>query len=551
MIHSKFLFTALCTLCLAITAQAQDDKTELLKPFKAKLAESVKKTSMPILPELDTAAGKVTYNVPDHVMAVKYPDPIIRPLAMPAGEPVPTNGFYAKAGFGYPISPSVEFSYHNKQNKNFKFGTNFKHLSSQGNLTNQNFGNTHFDLGGTYFLDNGMAFGAKLGFNLDAYRFYGHNKLSEILPDSLDIFPDSVVVPKDSVSQRFFEFFGNLHFFNGRLNKMQLNYKADVDFHVMNDKYGASEFVIVPKVSVEKWLGKGKTKHRLSGDLHLNLASFNQDSTGSSRLLVNFRPGIDLNFGMFKATAAANLGANEGSFFILPDIKLQLTVAEGMFNVYAGWSGQMRTNTFRSLTAFNPFLSSELELRHTRFSEFFGGLSGTVKNIGYDFRASYANASNMPIFLNDSTQNYLRFNVLYDTMSIVNFKGTLDFKMIKNLTVLAAVGYNIYSGAREKAYHLPIFESNFTVMYRIKQLLLKSEIYFNAGVPYFDIVTRDNKTLNGLFDINFAASYWVGKEKQNIGIFAEVNNILNNKNQRWYLYPQIGFNARAGILVKF
>jgi hypothetical protein len=101
------------------------------------------------------------------------------------------------------------------------------------------------------------------------------------------------------------------------------------------------------------------------------------------------------------------------------------------------------------------------------------------------------------------------------------------------------------------AYQLPVLETNFTVKYQLKQLILKSEIYFNAGVPYKEILSNENKMLNGLFDINFSASYWIGKKKQNFGLFAEINNILNNKNERWYLYPQIGFNARAGILLKF
>lgn len=530
---------------------AQEEGTELLKPFKAKLAESVKKNSLPILPMLDTSAGKPDYDVPEHIMSVKYPDPVLRPLAMPSDEPVPANGFYAKAGFGYPISPNVEMSYHNRENKNLKFGVNFDHLSSQGNIRNQNFSNTHFDLGSTYFTENGFAAGAKLGFNLDAGRFYGHNELSRILPDSLDIFPDSIEVSKDSVSQRFFEFYGNLHFFNASINKMQLNYRADADFHVMNDKYGASEFVIAPRVNVEKWIGTGKQKHRVFGDIYLNYANFNKDSV-KSRTLFNFHPGVDLNFGMFKATAAMNLGTSEGKAFILPDLKLKLSLSEGKFNVYAGWKGDMRVNTFRSLSNYNPFIASNLDLRHTRFNDIFGGLSGNIKGIGFDFRASYAMTSNMPLFLNDSTDKYLRFNLLYDTLNIVSFKGTLDFKMVKNLTVLASLGYNIYSGGTaSKAYHLPVFESNFTVMYRIRQLLLKSEIFFNSGVPYFDLVSKTDKTLNSLFDLNLSASYWFGEKKQNIGVFAEINNILNNKNQRWYLYPQIGFNARAGFLVKF
>ncbi len=537
--------------CSTSIITAQEEGTELLKPFKAKLAESVKKNSMPILPTLDTVGGKNEYEVPEHIIALKYPDPVLRPLAMPNDAPAAANSFYAKAGFGYPISPNVELSYHNKQNKNIKFGVDFDHLSSQGNITNQNFSKTHFDLGATYFTPKGIATGAKLGFNLDANRFYGHNELSRILPDSLDIFPDSLIVSKDSVSQRFFEFFGNLHLFNTKVNQMQLNFNIDADFHVMNDKYGASEFVFAPKASAEKWLGSAKQKHRIFADLNLNLANFNKDSI-ISRTLFNFHPGVDLNFGVFKATAAMNMGSSEKKAFILPDLKMKLSLSEGKFNVYAGWKGEMRINTFRSLSNYNPFIASNLDLRHTKYNDIFAGLSGNIKGIGYDFRASYAMSANMPLFLNDSTENYLRFKVLYDSLNIVSFKGTLDFKMIKNLTVLAAVGYNIYSGGSiSRAYHLPVFESNFTVMYRVKQLLLKSEIYFNSGVPYFDLVSKTDKSLNSLFDLNLSASYWFGEKKQNIGVFAEVNNILNNKNQRWYLYPQIGFNARAGFLVKF
>lgn len=548
----KSIIIGFTVLFFAAALHAQDDGTELLKPFKAKLAETVKKNSLPILPPLDTSSGNVIYEIPEHVMAVNYPAPVIRPLAMSSEDAVDANSFYVKAGFGYPISPTLELSYHNKENKNLKFSTNFNHFSSQGNIENQNFGNTHFDLGATYFIKNGLALGTKLGFNLDAYRFYGHNELSRILPDSLDIYPDSVSVPKDSVSQRFFEFFGNLHLFNAKISKIQLNYSIDADFHVMNDRYGASEFVLAPKASVEKWLGNGRHKHRLFGDLRLNLAAFNQDTSGSSRTLVNFRPGTDLNFGAFKATAAINIGSSEGKFFVLPDLRVQFTVSEGKFNIYAGWNGEMKINTFRSLSRFNPFISSEIELRHTRYNDIFGGLSGNIKGFGYDFRASYAMATNMPLFMNDSSQNYLRFNPVYDTLNIISFKGSLDFKMVENLTVLAALGYNIYSGGSfERAYHLPVFESNITVLYRMKQLLLKSEIYFNSGVPYMDIVTENSQLLNSLFDVNLGASYWFGKEKQNIGAFVELNNILNNKNQRWYLYPQIGFNARAGVLVKF
>lgn len=562
----RFLYIASFIACFSFNSFAQTvDNTgaELIKRFKATLAESRKQQSTPILPELDTNAGKkLDYVVPEHLIAVKYPDPRIRPLRMPKAKEADPYGFYAKAGIGYPISPLIELSYHNKESDVLRFGTNFKHLSSQGNVENQNFSNTSFDLGGTYFIpEMPIAAGGRLGFNLDNYRFFGYHQLAKVFPDSLNPFPtDSLEIPKDSVDQRFFEFFGNVHLFNYKSNDALFNYGANIDFHILNDAYGARELVLAPHFEVEKWLGKYRNKHRLFADLDINYASFNQDSTGAGRTLINFHPGVDFNFGMFKARLATNVGSSEGNFFIFPDIDLNVNLANGKFNAYAGWSGEMKTNTFRSLTTFNPFMASEIELRHTGFSEFFGGLRGNISRIGYDFRAGYAMTNNMLLFLNDPASDFLRFTPIYDSLNVINFKGSVDFEMVENLTVLAALGYNIYTGgSQSRAYHLPIFESNFALLYAINGLELKAELFVNAGVPYVDAFTGDDEMLNGLFDLNFGLAYWTGQgqkkkkkaAKGSFGFFLDVNNVLNNKYQRWYLYPQLGINARVGIMAKF
>ena len=159
-----------------------------------------------------------------------------------------------------------------------------------------------------------MAIGADLGFNLDAYRFYGYNQLRNILFDSVDIYPDSISVPKDSVSQRFFEFYTNIHFFNGFNNKLNLDYRADLDFQVMNDKFGANEIILTPKFNIQKLFGNtnAKNRHRVFADIFLNYTRFNFDTTTLNRTIFNFHPGIELNFGKFKAIAATNLGTNTG-----------------------------------------------------------------------------------------------------------------------------------------------------------------------------------------------------------------------------------------------
>ncbi|MCB0502437.1 MAG: TonB-dependent receptor, partial [Bacteroidetes bacterium] len=54
--------------------------------------------------------------------------------------------------------------------------------------------------------------------------------------------------------------------------------------------------------------------------------------------------------------------------------------------------------------------------------------------------------------------------------------------------------------------------------------------------------------LKGNVDLNFSASYLLNK---NISFFAEVNNALSLKSERWYKYPGYGFLALGGVLVSF
>jgi len=539
-----------------ITAQ-EDEGAELLKPFRARLQESSKKVSIPLLPPIDNQPQKQEYNNPDYTIKVSYPSPTVRPLAYTVSENQSFHKFYLKGGIGYPLSPNAELSYHDIFNKNLKISAQLSHISliamDSAKNYNQGFGKTHFDFGATYFHEKGVALGTQLGFNLDAYRFYGHHQLSEILPDSIDLFPGQPRVSKDSVQQNFFEFFGNLHLFNHAQNSLKLNYRGDLDFYYLNDRYNANEFSITPKTSVEKWLGNGKNKHRLGADLFFNFTSFNNDSTGAGRVLFNFHPFAELNFGIFKAKIAANLGASENKFFIYPDVHLKLSLVDGFIEPFAGVNGQMKMNTFRSISLYLPFISSQNEFRHTGSYEFYGGLGGTARGISYELRASYFMNSQMPLFLNDSTQKYLRFNILYDDINYVHLKGTFDIEVFKNLNVKAFVAYNLYTQIKnyQRAYHLPVLESNIALQYKLKNLLIKAEFFLNSGVAYQELLTKENKNLGFLYDINLAAYYWFGKTKQNIGIYAELNNIANNVNPRWYLYPQLGLNGRIGFIMKF
>ena len=270
----KYVFVLIASLLLHFVGKTQlgneDSGSELLKPFKAKLAESQRINPTPIVPKIDNNQQRTQdYNVPSHLKELKYPAPLIEPLPFSTKKDknaTEISSFYSKIGIGYPISPLFELSYHSAAAKNYRYGATFRHHSGQGlyNL-NQRFANTNLKLSGAYFTKNNLAIDGNLGFNINANRFYGYG-------DSLDL-NDSTAVNKDSVRQRFTNIFANINLFNGTIGKSNLNYKASLGFYNLSDLYKSSEISISPNFYLEKFIGKKNQKHCFSVELGLNYVS--------------------------------------------------------------------------------------------------------------------------------------------------------------------------------------------------------------------------------------------------------------------------------------
>ena len=532
----------------SLTAQIDNAGSELFRPFEAKLAHSNKMKANPILPKVEEDPNKeMDYVVPTRLLELTYPAPTIRPLGMPT-EKAPRNyNFYTKLGFGYPISPLAEISYNSSASDKIRYGLHYRHHSGRGNMTHQRYFENNAGINATYFTDK-FAVGGALGFNLDGVRFYG---LQEILGDT-------TTIDIDSITQRFTEVNGKVEIFNSGRTKSDFNYHGDVAFHILSDRYQASEFDITPEVGIEKWFGKTSA---IEVDFGLNLNSFKDtvvnDTVSGSRFMTYLRPAFIINSGAFQGRFGGDVGLSEGSFYAYPDVELGVKIWDGQLGFFAGTKGEIRRNNFRSLTNYNPFIVSAMNMRHTKYWDFYGGIRGNLRGIGYDARIAYALTKDLPLFVNDAASDYARFAVVYDTVNIFSITGAIDFDIIPNLHLRAALGFYNYAAGTNKAYHLPTFESNIDAVYSMKfgkakdafknRLDLEASFFVNSGVPYFDEVTLTEETLNGLFDFNLGATYHFSSQA---AAFVDINNVLNNQNQRWRYYKQIGFNVMAGVIFK-
>lgn len=547
----KNIVLAGLTLCLAIlaaqVATAQPDlpgeKVDVIKSFDARLLDTERVGLQPTLPPLDTTVKRQTYNVITKQLKVEYLPPVIRPLGMKREKVEEGYKGYAKIGAGLPTAFYGEASYDIITKSNFEFGIDLNHFSANNTrkVENQRFSQTSGKVDGTYHFDQGFAVKGQLGYSSNTMHFYGYNDLNE--EQSRDFTFDA-----SDVRQRFslFEIGGNI--FNGVRTELDFNYDGGVKFYNLTDNYGARENGFLLDLNANKWFNE---KHPLNVRLITDFTNYR--AVNEDRVLNNFllQPNFTYHGERFKVKMGMNIGLVEDEFSIFPDLEASVSVVPGIVNAYVGADGTLQKNSFRTLSEFSPFIASNVPIRNTKYYNYFGGARGNIQGADYDLQIGYKRAQELPLFLLASqTDSFARFDVLYDTVNIFTFKGSVAVPVYSGISLVGSFAQSIYTlNNEERAWHLPAFSVNAGARYTSedKRLLAKVDFFLENGVPYRDL-NDEIKTLNALFDISLGAEYFFSK---NVGGFFQLNNLANNRRQRWQRYPTLGLNAMFGVTVRF
>jgi hypothetical protein len=253
-----------------------------------------------------------------------------------------------------------------------------------------------------------------------------------------------------------------------------------------------------------------------------------------------------------KLKIGGNFASNRDVFSIFPDAELNLRIWGDGIQLFAGALGDLRKNTYRSISKYNPFIQMRgSNIDNTKYYNYYGGLKGNLGFIEYSAQGGYSTASNLALFQTlFETDEPTRFKVLYDSAKIVNLQGSIKIVPMKNLTVTGTLSQNIYNMAKESnAWGLPGLEGNFTGKYTLleNKVTVKTEVYIADKIERLAADGTSGKD-GALVDVSLGGSYMVAK---NFGVFLDINNILNNKRQRWHNYPNYGTNILVGVQAKF
>ena len=546
---NKILLISLFAPVLAMAQKpgsgVDNQSQDVVKNFDARLIDAEKVNVPPVLPSVDTATKAQTYSIPNKVFTVDYQPPRMRPQSLPVQKLPPQYNGYAKLGYGFPNSPYGEAAYRFGDPKTYLIGAKIKHHSASADKTleNQRFANTEGELNGTFYAQAGLAVDAKLGYDSKIRQFYGYDH---------DKIPAGTYT-QEGTKQYFNTFSASAKAYNSVRTVADINYSLGLGFSNMQDNYANAEtdFNIIGEAT--KWFAD---KHPLTVVIGGEFTKLSPKSEKTQELNnIYIKPSFTYKTDVFSIRAGANLISFKDEFFPRPDIEANFNLAGKALAIFAGWKGDFTKNSYRNLTAYNPFIKPDtILIKNTDKTEYFGGVRGGIGFINYSVQAGYSNNKNLALFSGDSLDKYRRFNVIYDTVGIFNIRGAVSAHPTDKLELTATVSQNIYKANKEKAaWGLPSLDVNVAAKYNAYQkgeqiALVKASLFVQNGVPYKAKNADGFSRLDPLFDINIGGEYWFAK---NIGVFLDINNLLNLKRQRWQNYPNFGLNVLGGVTARF
>ncbi len=513
------------------------DQVTVVKNFETRLADFEKLSTKPDLPPLDTVNSKknMKYNIAEKALNIDYPGPKIRPISMKADPLPPSFNGYLKAGYGSLAAPYFDGGYVYKSGKELELGAKVHYEAAKSTeLDHQKYNQLGLNLDGSYLMDNNIGLSANFGYQGKGVFFYGYDQ-------------EKYTFGEDSVKQKFNSFDLAAELFSVKRTSNDFSFDGGLDFGISNDRFDSKETNLGVNASLTKWF---KDKHPLSVKLKTQRVGFS-DTIDQTISNIWLQPNFEYHHEYFNVHAGANLVSSGPDFKIFPDLKASVNLAENLFTVFAGWQGDAQINTFRSLTTYNPYLLSTLNIRNAYTNEFFGGIKGSVNVFEYQAQAGFKKVENLALFVTDTAvRNFNRLKTIYDTVSITYVKGNVVIRPLAGLEIAGSLVFNIFSPKNQSsAWHLPALDGNFYAKYGLldNKLKLKANVFIQSG-PNALTAKGETERLGSLFDLGIGAEYWPIK---NVGIYVDANNLLNNKRQRWLGYDQFGININGGIVAKF
>ena len=532
-----------CLLPIVTFAQidtAKKQTIDITSSYKPVLRNAVKINFSASHLNADTIKPKMNYTVPSQNLFYAYQPISLRPLALQQD----TNLYlgirnYIKVGYGNYSTPYVNAGFSFGDGKKMLVNLYANYISSKGKIANQDYTQLQIKANAIFFTPkNEVYVGAQLSQNNN--YLYGYNH-------SLYTFK------KDSVRQEFQDLVLTGGVRNTTSGEYGISYNPNITVINFTNKNKVNESTVIANAPITKTFGDA---FMLKIDAKADITSYTTKNLASnikfSNNVFQIAPSIAISSPRFSINAGIVPTWNNGVFVWLPNVFAEAQVKEKTFLIQAGWIGRYTKNTYRNLTALNPFLTTIPFHKNTKEIEYYGGIKATVgKHFSFNLKGGIVSFNDMPLFINDTATDNKAFNISNEkSVQSLRIHGDLSFINQDKFTLTAGLTFNGYTllQSNAKAWNtVPMEITSSLRWWAFKQVLLKADLYAFSGGNY---LTKGNKaqSFSGGTDISAGAEF---KVNNRFSAWIDINNIANQKYQRWHAYEVYGLNVLGGIRVSF
>lgn len=506
--------------------------------FKPSLQNAAKINFTAATPLTDAVIIPLIYKVPSSSLFFSYQPISIQPLALPNATSATWNNTQRiKVGAGNynTILGEGKFSLGDGKDNITTIQANF--INAKGDQFAQEISKFNLDAASIINTQNNLEWTPHLLFNSTTQNLYGYQ-------------PASLVYSKEELKQTFNKVGLEIGLRNKIPNAANINYNPILSFYRFTDIKNGAENNLILKAPLTKSFGEHFAfQLGLTADItdtkFTNLSLKNQLFLVNPALLFSY-PNIKLNIGVQPSW-------DNNIYSMQPDISAEVKIKGTAVALEGGWKGYFTKNNYRTLYDFNPWISQLTLLSNTEINEQYAGIKGNVGNhISYNARASFLKLKNQPLFYNNFNDGKTFVTTFAPEMEAFKIHGELKYAVQESFSLLSSINatqFNVIS-SEDKPWGLIPFEITGSGLWKpFKDLQVKADIFYKEGSLYRNpLNSSQSDRLSATVDLNLSAEFNI---LNNLNMWVEMNNIFNNKYQRWNQYPVFGFNVMAGIVYSF
>ena len=393
--------------------------------------------------------------------------------------------------------------------------------------------NNMIKISGKRFLDKKEVYGT-IATTYDMFHAYG-------FPATVKQQIDAESIKKAYTGLQFQTGIRTLNLDSGKIN---YDIKPHVNFFDANADKEIS-------AGLSNYVEKLMNEQSLAAKLDLTYYGGTADKTTE----IMFNPFGSLNTETLKGKVGFSTQVYAGDykkFHLYPDVYAEYNVAEYVFVPFIRCNGYSRWSGLEQLAAENPYISDGLSTTpENNKINVDAGIKGLIsQTLPYSLSGTYSRVENMHLFVTDNVSLENTYNVLLDTVDVMNFHSELGFKKLEKINLTFKFDYFSYSnGSQPSAWQKPEVITTLNFLWNLQnKILFNIDVFYVGDRQAYSLKTAQQSKAKAFVDANFGVEYRYTKR---ISAFVNLNNITSQNYQYWNNTPVQRFNALFGFSYAF